>query len=222
MNNAHLRLAQVEYSATSKNWSTRVQVWCDRLATNEGNTLLLSLFGNDSEMATISAAIGTGSMLTAKLPDGSQHMLHMGDKATTYRGYLPIPGRQRPVRHMLAFSESLMLNGSAGTVTVLHNDDTLIWATVVSFLGLPAAPEWAGAGVQMLRDADKIKVIQGFNCSPVVVTATRDEVLAWIGTQVTSGLLSLPEADGPVFWPQYGIREMLSGFERQDDEGIAA
>jgi hypothetical protein len=54
------------------------------------------------------------------------------------------------------------------------------------------------------------------------VTATRDEVLAWIGTQVTSGLLSLPEADGPVFWPQYGIREMLSGFEYQDDEDIAA
>jgi len=159
---------------------------------------MLSHFGNHSEMATISAAIGTGAMLTATLPDGSQHMLHMGEKPTTYRGYLSIPGRQRPVRHMLAFSQFLMLNGTAGTVTVLHNDDTLIWATVVSFLGLPAAPERAGAGVQMLRDADKINVIKGFNCSPVVVTTTREELLASIGTQVSSGLLSLPEADSPV------------------------
>jgi hypothetical protein len=218
MKNAHLRLAQVEYSQTSKNWSTRVQVWCDRLATNDSNTLLLSLFGNDSEIATISAAVGVGAMMTATLPDGTKHVLNMGDRATTYRGYLPIPGQQRPVRHMLAFSQSLMVNGSAGTVTVLHNDDTLIWASVVSFLGLPAIPEWAGAGVQMLRDADKIKIIDGFNCSPVVVTATRDELLAWIGTQVASGVFSLPEADGPVFWDQYGISEMLSGLEDQDED----
>jgi hypothetical protein len=48
MKNAHLRLAEVEYSVTSKNWSTRVQVWCDRLATEDYTTHMLSLFGNDS------------------------------------------------------------------------------------------------------------------------------------------------------------------------------
>ena len=42
MKNAHLRLAQVEYSVQSKNWSTRVQVWCDRLATEDNTTHMLS------------------------------------------------------------------------------------------------------------------------------------------------------------------------------------
>jgi hypothetical protein len=93
MKNAHLRLAQVEYSASTKNWSTRVQVWCDRFATNDGYTQLMSVFGNDSEMAPLSAAIGTGAQLTAILPDGVTHRIYMGEKPTTYRGYLPIPGR---------------------------------------------------------------------------------------------------------------------------------
>jgi len=81
----------------------------------------------------------------------------MGQKPTTYRGHLSIPGRLRPVRHILCFSEALMQNGTNGSVTVLHNDDTLIWASVISFLGLPALPEWAGPGVQMLRNTEKIR-----------------------------------------------------------------
>ena len=216
MKNAHLRLAQVQYSMSTKNWSTRVQVWCDRFATNDGNTQMLSVFGNDSEMATISAAIGTGAQLTATLPDGATLNLCMGDKSTTYRGYLPIPGRNRPVRHMLAFSKKLMLNGTEGSVTVLHDDEELIWASVVSFLGLPASPEWADAGVHMLRSTDKIKAIDGFNCSPVVVTTTRDEVMAWIGSQVKLGMLDLPKCDGPVQWRQYGIHDLLSGFQSEE------
>jgi len=124
MKNAHLRLAQVEYSVQSKNWSTRVQVWCDRLATEDSTTHMLSLFGNDSEMAAVSGAISINSRLTAKLPDGSRLELFMGEKPTTYRGHLSIPGRLRPVRHILCFSEALMQNGTAGSVTVLHNDDT--------------------------------------------------------------------------------------------------
>ena len=218
MKNAHLRLAEVEYSVTSKNWSTRVQVWCDRLATEDFTTHMLSLFGNDSEMAAVSGAISTGSRLTAKLPDGTRLELNMGEKPTTYRGHLAIPGRLRPVRHILCFSEALMLNGTAGSVTVLHNDDTLIWATVISFLGLPALPEWAGAGVQMLRNTEKIREIAGFNCSPVTVTITREELLKWIGSQVEGKLLNLPEAAGPIFWPAYGIKDLLSASVIDEDE----
>jgi len=222
MKNAHLRLAEVEYSVVSKNWSTRVHVWCDRLATDAGNTHMLSVIGNDSEMAAISGAISSGARLTAKLPDGAQLDLHMGEKPTTYRGHLAISGRQRPVRHILCFSNALMLNGAAGSVTVLHNDDTLIWATVISFLGLPATPEWSGAGVQMLRDTQKISEITGFNCSPVTVTVTREELLLWIGEQVKGGLLTIPEENGPVIWPVYGIKDLLRASVVEEEAPVLA
>ena len=222
MKNAHLRLAQVEYSVQSKNWSTRVQVWCDRLATEDNATHMLSIFGNDSEMAAVSGAISTNSRLTAKLPDGVRFELFMGEKPTTYRGHLSIPGRQRPVRHILCFSEALMQNGANGSVTVLHNDDTLIWASVISFLGLPALPEWAGAGVQMLRHTEKIQEITGFNCSPVTVTVDRKELLDWIGSQIKEKLLFLPDAAGPVIWPSYGIKDLLFPSTVEEIAGIAA
>ena len=139
MKNAHLRLAQVEYSVQSKNWSTRVQVWCDRLATEDSTTHMLSLFGNDSEMAAVSGAISSNSRLTAKLPDGfALNCLWARNRPRTVATSDSRP--QRPVRHVLCFSEALMQNGTAGSVTVLHNDDTLIWASVISFLGLPAMP----------------------------------------------------------------------------------
>ena len=218
MKNAHLRLTQVEYSVQSKNWSTRVEVWCDRLATEDNTTHMLSIFGNDSEMAAVSGAISTNSRFTAKLPDGQRLELFMGEKPTTYRGHLSIPGRQRPVRHILCFSEALMQNGTNGSVTVLHNDDTLIWATVISFLGLPALPGWAGPGVQMLRNTEKIREIIGFNCSPVTVTITREELLKWIGSQVEGNLLNLPEAAGPIIWPAYGIKDLLSASVIDEDE----
>jgi hypothetical protein len=212
MKNAHLRLAQVEYLAVSKNWSTRVKTYCDRLATDDdgGLTHMLSLFGNDSEMAAISGAISTGQRLTAELPDGEILKLYMGERATSYRGHLLIPGHKRPVRHMLCFSSKLMVNGGDGSVTVLHNDDTLIWASVISFLGLPAMPEWSGPGVQMLRNTEKITHITGFNCSPVTVTVTREDLLSWIGSEVKGGLLTVPEKSGPVFWPSYGLSDILT------------
>ena len=222
MKNAHVRLAQVEYSVQSKNWSTRVQVWCDRLATEDNATHMLSIFGNDSEMAAVSGAISTNSRLTAKLPDGVRFELFMGEKPTTYRGHLSIPGRQRPVRHILCFSEALMQNGANGSVTVLHNDDTLIWASIISFLGLPALPEWAGAGVQMLRDTEKIQEITGFNCSPVTVTVDRKELLDWIGSQIKEKLLFLPDTAGPVIWPSYGINDLLFPSAVEENAGIAA
>jgi hypothetical protein len=223
MKNAHLRLTQVEYSVQSKNWSTRVEVWCDRLATEDNATHMLSIFGNDSEMAAVSGAISTNSKLTAKLPDGQRLELFMGEKPTTYRGHLSIPGHKRPVRHVLCFSEALMQNGANGSVTVLHNDDMLIWATVISFLGLPALPEWAVPGVQMFRNTEKIREIIGFNCTPVTVTITREELLKWIGSQVAEKMLFLPELAGPVIWPLYGIKDLLSASVVDEDiAGIAA
>ena len=62
MKNAHLRLTQVEYSVQSKNWSTRVEVWCDRLATEDNTTHMLSIFGNDSEIIGRRFALGASGV----------------------------------------------------------------------------------------------------------------------------------------------------------------
>jgi len=45
----------------------------------------------------------------------------------------------------------------------------------------------------MLRNTEKIREIIGFNCSPVTVTITREELLSWIGTQIAEKMLVLPK-----------------------------
>jgi hypothetical protein len=209
LNNAHLRIGTVEYQATTKSYSTRVQAFCDRFAMEGEQTHMLSIFGNDAEIAAISAAISSGAPLTAKLSDGTTKHLSLGDKVTNYRGHIQIPGRPRPVRHLLSFSETLMQNGKDSKVYLLYNDPDLIWATVISFLGLPATPAWAKAGVSMLTQTGKIEEMSGFNCSPLVVKVSREELLIWIGEQVGYGNLVFPEKAGPIKWPNYGLKDLI-------------
>jgi hypothetical protein len=210
MKNAHLRTGIVEYNVTTKSYSTRVQAFCDRFAMDAGQTHMLSIFGNDAEIAAISAAISTGAALTAMLPDGTTRRLSLGDDVTNYRGHIQISDRKRPIRHLLSLSKALMQNGMDGKVYLLYNEPALIWATVISFLGLPAIPQWADAGVRMLSQTGKIEQMTGFNCTPVAVKVAREELLAWIGEQVRDGALEFPARSGPIQWPRYSVQDLVA------------
>lgn len=96
-----------------------------------------------------------------------------------------------------------------GTVYLLYDDPALIWATVISFLGLPATPQWADAGVRMLSQTGKIEQMTGFNCTPIAVKVAREELLAWTGEQVQDGALNFPEKSGPIFWPRYDAQHLV-------------
>jgi hypothetical protein len=211
MQNAHHRLAIVKYTHSSKNWSTDVSVWSDRFATEAGQTHMLSIFGNATEISAVSGAISNGHSLHAISPEGNRYHLFLGDKPTSYRSHITLPGRARPIQHMLFFSQKLMQNGMDGIVYVLHDDMDLIWSTVVSFLGLPACPQWAVAGVRMLRSSGKIKSIGGLGCTPVAVTVNREFLLTWMGEGVRYCNLAFPEKNGPIAFKSYGIPDLLAG-----------
>lgn len=209
MKNAHTRIGGIELSVERKATYTRVRAFFDRFAKEGTQTHMVSLFGNDAEIAAFSAGIATGIPLTATTPDGEEYTLNLGEKPVTYRGHIQIPGRPKPVRHLLALSQSLLQNGMDGKVYLLESDPNLMWTTIVSFLGLPATPEWATEGVRWLSESGKIKEMQGHRCSPVVVTANREELLAWIGEGVRSARLPFPKENGPIIWPRYSLADIL-------------
>jgi hypothetical protein len=80
----------------------------------------------------------------------------------------------------------------------------------VSFLGLPADPAWADQILGIIEEKKRIEEIDGIGCRPVLVSATTDEMLEWIGEGLRSHALSLPQEDGPIFWPQVSITHVLS------------
>jgi hypothetical protein len=102
----------------------------------------------------------------------------------------------------VAVSEELYTNGGVGRTILLQYQRDQAWATLVSFLGLPAEPSWAEHVLGVVEAEERIKPLDGIGCQPVLISATTEEMLEWIGKGVRSNALSFPERNGPIVWPK--------------------
>jgi hypothetical protein len=209
MQNAHLRLGLLEYHRVTEKISTRIRVRADRYVGEDRQAHLLSVFGNDSDIGAITAAIHEKSIFALTFPDGTTKNVSFGEHASCYKGMVKLVDRKHPVRHLLAASQQLHANGSIGRTVLLRYQRDEAWAMLVSFLGLPAEPSWADHILSVMKAKERILDLDGIGCAPVLVSATTDEVLDWIGEGLRTGTLSFPVKNGPIVWPQYSLSEML-------------
>lgn len=169
----------------------------------------MSVFGNDSDVGAITAAVHEKATFSLTFPDGTTKDITLGDHASCYKGSVNLPERKHPVRHLLAVSEQLHTNGTAGRTLLLHYRRQEAWATVVSILGLPADPAWADYVLGIVERKKRIEEIDGIGCEPVLVSATTEEMLEWISEGLRSRAVALPSETGPVAWPRWTIAELL-------------
>lgn len=212
MENAHLRLGRLEYRRTSGKQQTRIWLHVDRYMGEKEQAHLLSAFGNDAEIGAVTAAIYEDHALELIFPDGSKSTARFGKHVTCCKGVLKAPSYPRPVRHLLASSQTLQANGAAGrTIVMNYGEDTLdiVWSTLVSLLGLPADPRWAGYILAQLDVDDRVQRISGIGCQPAIIQATRADLLARVGKALADGLLPFPDKNGPVVWPRYTLDHLL-------------
>ena len=80
---------------------------------------------------------------------------------------------------------------------------------LVSFLGLPADPGWADDILGIVEEKKRIEDIDGIGCQPVLISATTEEMLEWIGDGLRSRILSFPERNGPIVWPRFALSASL-------------
>jgi hypothetical protein len=210
MQNAHLRLGLLEYHKVTEKTSTRIRVRVDRYVGEDRQAHLLSVFGNDSDIGAITAAIHEKAIFQLTFPDGSVKSVSLGEHASCYKGAIKMPGRKHPVRHVLAASQELHTNGAVGRTMLLRYKRDEAWATLVSFLGLPAEPSWAEHVLGVMEAKERIQDLDGIGCAPILVSATTEEVLTWIGEGLRSGSLFFPTKNGPITWPRYSLSEMLT------------
>jgi len=114
------------------------------------------------------------------------------------------------VRHLLAVSQELHTNGSAGRTILLRYRREEAWATLVSFLGLPADPTWADHILEIVERKKRIEEIDGVGCQPVLISATTEEMLEWVGDGLKSQQLALPEKNGPIIWQRRPGQQVVS------------
>lgn len=210
MENAHLRLGLLEYVRITEKTSTRIRLRVDRYMGEDRQAHLLSVFGNDSDVGAITAAVHEKATFSLTFPDGTTKDVMLGEHASCYKGTVNLPGRKYPVRHLLAVSEELHTNGSAGRTLLLRYRRTEAWATLVSFLGLPADPAWAEYILDLLEGEKKIEEIDGIGCQPVLISVTTEEMLKWIGEGLRSGTLEFPQGNSAISWPRHSLAQLLS------------
>ena len=209
MENAHLRLGLLEYVRMTEKVSTRIRVRVDRYMGEDRQAHLLSVFGNDSDVGAITAAVHEKATFTLTFPDGATKEVTLGEHASCYKGAVTLPGRKHPVRHLLAVSEELHTNGSAGRTLLLRYRRDEAWATLVSFLGLPADPTWADYVLGVVERKKRVEEIVGIGCEPVLISATTEEMLEWIGEGLRSQVLAFPTASGPILWRRCSLLDVL-------------
>ena len=202
MQNAHLRLGLLEYHRMTEKTSTRIRLRVDRYVGEDEQAHLISVFGNDSDVGAITAAVHEKATFTLTFPDGEVKEVSLGEHASCYKGAVSLPDRKHPVRHLVAVSEELYTNGGVGRTILLGYQRDQAWATLVSFLGLPAEPSWAEHVLGVVEAEERIKPLDGIGCQPVLISATTEEVLEWIGDGLKSQALGFPEKNGPIAWPR--------------------
>ena len=138
MQNAHLRLGLLEYHRMTEKTSTRIRLRVDRYVGEDSQAHLVSVFGNDSDVGAITAAVHERAAFTLTFPNGETKEISLGEHASCYKGAVSLADRKHPVRHLVAVSQELRTNGNVGRTMLLRYHREEAWATLVSFLGLPA------------------------------------------------------------------------------------
>ena len=112
MQNGHLRMGRLKFVRQTRDTITEVSLHMGRLVTEKPTDPrtavqihLVSVFGGDQEIGAIAAAVADGQRFQMSLPDRSPELFGcLGEKPVSYRASIQVPGRKRPVRHLVVIS----------------------------------------------------------------------------------------------------------------------
>ena len=211
MKNAHLRMGSLQFTKTLRDTTIDITLRMDRMIAEHdadnrsARCHLLSVIGNDQEVAAIAAAIADEARFYASGPDVHRLMITLGKEAEVFRSSMSIPGRRRPLRHLVAISEELSKTRAGGNPTarrtILCDDDrAFLLYRIGARFGLPVLPEWSEWFGQMLEHKNTIEPLIGIGCTPVVVKGTKKRFLGWIGHGLKRGAIRIPEHSQSALW----------------------
>jgi len=209
MENAHLRMGLLEYERYTEKIATRIRVRVSHYIGEDEEAHLLSVFGNDSDVGAITAAVYEQARFRLTFPDGEMQEISLGEGAICSRGSISIPGRKQSVRHMIALSEELRGMKSLSRTFVLRPEPNEVWTALVHRFGLPGLPEWADPMMRVLREEERIRPVDNIGCPAAVILATGVELLKGMGEAVGRGELSFPRSNGPTRWKNGTLTEAL-------------
>jgi hypothetical protein len=211
MKNAHERFGRLAYQRRSEKTATNIRVFLDAFVGEErGKAHLVSVVGGDVEIGALSAAFANGDAFTVVDPAGAESIVSLGEKPLCFRGSLMVPGRKRPLRHLVSCSQELSDTSANGKLLLISDDTAFIWSSLVRHYGLPATPEWGPWTIAQLRQQKRIHELPSFGYSGVAVKATRKELLALLRRGLRGRTLTFPALNGAVEWPELHLTKKVT------------
>lgn len=204
MKNAHLRFGNLQFTKVLRDTTIDITVRMDRMVAEHDSENrsakchLLSVIGNDQEIAAIAAAISEEARFYGSGPEVNKLMITLGKEPTIFRGSISVLGRKRPIRHLVAISEELSKTRAGGNPTarriiLCHSEPSFLLYRIGARFGLPVLAEWSEWLVEELEHRRAIAPLIGIGCAPVVVKGTKKRFLAWIGHALKRGAIRIPE-----------------------------
>src|SRR5271157_4011348 len=203
MKNAHERFGRLVYRRRTEKTATNLRVFLDAfVGEDRGKAHLVSVVGGDVEIGALAAAFSNGDSFTVEDPCGEESIVSLGEKPLCFRGSIVVPGRKRPLRHLVSCSQELADTTSDGKLLLISDDHLFVWSSLVRHYGLPATPEWGAWMIAQLQQQKRIQPLLGFGYSGVAVKAKRKELLALLRRGLRSDKRALPAQKGAVEWPE--------------------
>jgi hypothetical protein len=163
---------------------------------------LVSVVGGDVEIGALAAAFANGDSFAVVDPCGEESIVSLGEKPLCFRSSIVVPGRKRPLRHLVSCSQELADTTSDGKLLLISDNHSFIWSSLVRHYGLPATPAWGSWVISQLQQQKRIQPLLGFGYGGVAVKAKRKELLALLRKGLRSNQLAFPARNGAVEWPE--------------------
>ena len=208
MKNAHERFGRLLYRRQTEKTATNLRVFLDAFVGEErGKAHLVSVVGGDVEIGALAAAFANGDSFTVVDPYGAESIVSLGEKPLCFRGSFVVPGRKRPLRHLVSCSQELADTTSDGKLLLVSDDHSFIWSSLVCHYGLPATADWGPWMISQLQQQKRIQTLPSFGYAGVAVKAKRKELLALVRRGLRTRQLAFPLVNGAVEWPEAGLNK---------------
>ena len=127
MKNAHERFGRLLYRRQTEKTATNLRVFLDAFVGEEqGKAHFISVVGGDVEIGALAAAFANGDSFTVMDPYGNESIASLGEKPLCFRGSFTVPGRKRPLRHLVSCSQGLADNTADGKLLLVSDDPLFI------------------------------------------------------------------------------------------------
>ncbi len=198
-------MGTLQFHKVTRDTTIDVRLWMDRLiaehedgAHGRAKAHLISVFGGDQEIAAVSAAVAEEGCFQVHAAGIPAVTVTLGADAETFRASISVPGRKRPVRHLVAISKELASTRAGGdpkakrTVLCSTTPGFVLYRLAVRF-GLPVLPDWSDWFHKELTRRRAFQPLIGLGCEPILVKGTKKRFLAWIGHGLKRRQVQIPD-----------------------------